>query len=86
MSRTRIALALAASLLGACAKSPTASTRTREPVAAPGVPERTSDRGDRFVVLTPIGQIAPEEAPRVAPPPVLPSRTPHLPTPARIGD
>ena len=72
-----VTVGLVAAVAPGCARRPSA-TATRAP--APAAPETTSDRGDRFVFLTPIGQMAPEEAPRVP----AASSVPAPPPPARV--
>lgn len=61
------ALAAIVLTLAGCANAP--RRNREEPPAPPPVPERTSDRGDRFVLPAPIGQMAPEDAPPAPAPP-----------------
>jgi hypothetical protein len=63
-------LALGAAVSCACAGSTPAPKEPARPVApaAPPAPEVTSDRGDRVLAPSPVGRLAPEDAP-VAPGP-----------------
>ena len=58
------ALAAAAATLSACASGPMAADKARREAAPP---ERTSDKGDRLLVPTPVGGLAPEVPPSVGP-------------------